>query len=68
VHPLLPLGTWSYFALDGLPYHGHRLTILYDQTGNRYHRGKGFQVLCDGRLIAHADALQDLRAKLPDKG
>jgi hypothetical protein len=68
VHPLLPPGTWSYFALDGLPYHGHQLTILYDQTGNRYHRGKGFQVLCDGRLIAHADALQDLRAKLPDKG
>jgi len=68
VHPLLPSDTWSYFALDGLPYHGHLLTILYDRTGQRYHRGKGFQILCDGRLIAHADALQNLRAELPDAG
>jgi len=67
VHPLLPPGKWSYFALDGLPYHGHLLTILYDQTGERYHRGKGFEILCDGRLIAHADALEDLCAKLPNE-
>ena len=68
VHPLLPSGTWSYFALDGLPYHGHLLTILYDRTGQRYHRGKGFQILCDGSVIAHTDTLQNLRAELPDQG
>lgn len=67
VHPLLPPGTWSYFALDGLPYHGHLLTIFYDQTGQRYHRGKGFQVLCDGRMIARTSALEDLRGILPTR-
>jgi len=65
VHPLLPPGTWNYFALDGLPYHGHLLTILYDRDGTRYHRGAGFQVLCDGQVIAHADRLQNLRGRLP---
>ncbi len=65
IHPLLPRGKWSYFALDGLPYHGRLLTILYDRTGERYHRGKGFQVLCDGRVIAHSGKLEDLRGSLP---
>jgi hypothetical protein len=65
IHPLLPDGTWNYFALDGLPYHGHLLTILYDRTGGRYHRGTGFQVLCDGQVIAHANKLEDLRGTLP---
>jgi len=67
VHPLLPPDTWSYFALDGLPYHGHLLTLVYDQTGERYHRGKGFQLFCDGYMIAHADTLEDLTARLPDR-
>jgi len=45
VRPLLPADTWEYFALDGLPYHGHLLTILYDRTGKRYNHGKGFDFL-----------------------
>ncbi|MGB9148551.1 MAG: glycosyl hydrolase family 65 protein [Acidobacteriaceae bacterium] len=65
IHPLVPAGKWSYFALDGLPYHGHLLTIVYDETGERYHRGKGFQVLCDGQVIAHAARLAELRGTLP---
>lgn len=51
IHPLLPEGLWHYFALDGVPYHGHLLTMLYDETGTRYARGSGFQILCDGRRI-----------------
>ncbi|MGA7340229.1 MAG: glycosyl hydrolase family 65 protein [Terracidiphilus sp.] len=39
---------WQWFALDGVPYHGHLLTVFYDKTGNRYHRGTGLSVLCDG--------------------
>jgi hypothetical protein len=65
LHPLLPDGKWKYFALDGVPYHGHLLTIVYDLDGNRYHRGPGLQVLCDGRVIAHAAKLQTLRVTLP---
>jgi hypothetical protein len=65
LHPLIPPGKWDYFALDGVPYHGHVLTILYDRDGTRYHRGSGLQVLCDGQTIAHTDRLQTIQVKLP---
>ena len=39
IHPLLPPGTWTWFALDGVPYHGHTLAIVYDATGEHYQRG-----------------------------
>ena len=60
IHPLLPANTWKYFALDGLPYHGHILTLFYDETGNRYHRGKGLHLLCDGAEIGSAPNLTTL--------
>ena len=36
LRPLLPAGKWDYFALDGLPYHGHLLTVIYDRNGERF--------------------------------
>ena len=50
VNPLLPKGKWDYFCLDNILYHGHNLTIIYDQDGSRYHQGKGLRVLVDGQL------------------
>jgi len=47
VNPLLPEGTWDYFCLDRLPYHGRTLTILYDRTGQKYHRGAGLRIFLD---------------------
>ncbi len=64
VHPLLPPRAWNYFAIEGLPYHGHLLTILYDRDGSRYNRGVGLQVMCDGRMIAHSNTLQLLHVSL----
>jgi hypothetical protein len=57
VNPLVPAGAWAWFCIDGVSYHGHSLTILWDQTGGRYGRGMGLSVLSDGKLIAHADHL-----------
>lgn len=51
LHPLLPEDRWSYFALDGLPYHGHILSIFYDKDGSKYHHGAGFHVLSDTKQI-----------------
>ena len=65
LRPLLPVGAWSYFALDGLPYHGHILAIVYDSTGEHYHRGKGLTVFVDGAKLANRGTLGPLDAKLP---
>lgn len=64
VNPLLPAGTWDHFCLDQLHYHGHWLTILFDQDGSHYGKGKGFRIFSDGAQIAVADALQKLVAPL----
>ena len=65
VNPLVPAGTWDYFCLDQVAYHGRKLTILYDKTGGRYGRGSGLQVLADGRRIARSPVLRRLSASLP---
>jgi hypothetical protein len=64
IHPLLPAGAWSYFAVDGLPYHGHLLTILWDSTGKRYHRGRGMVLLVDGKRVAGRKDLGELEGTL----
>ena len=66
LHPLLPPGTWSYFAIDGLPYHGHLLTIVYDETGEHYHRGQGLTIFVDGKKLAGRATLGPLEAELPE--
>ena len=65
VYSLLPNGTWDRFCLDGVRYHGHTLTILWDKQGKRYGRVKGLSVLADGNVIARCDKLGRLTGKLP---
>ena len=65
LRPLLPSGAWTYFALDGLPYHGHSLTIVYDAAGDHYNRGRGLIVYVDGAKLASRATLGPLEAKLP---
>ena len=67
LHPLLPAGTWNYFALDGLPYHGSLLTIVYDRTGQQYHRGRGLTIFANGKKIASRAELGPLQAELPHR-
>ena len=55
VRPLLPADAWDWFCLDRLPYHGQMLTILWDRTGNHFHRGMGLQVFAGGRNIGRGD-------------
>lgn len=64
VNPLAP-DDWPYFALDRIAYRGRTLTIIWDQTGERYRRGRGLRVLADGREIAAAEKLTRVTGKLP---
>jgi WD40 repeat protein len=64
VKPLAP-AEWPYFALDGVPYKGHIVSITWDRDGTRYNRGKGLRLHVDGKVLASADQLGTLTAKLP---
>jgi len=68
VNPLVPEGSWDSFCLDGVPYHGRQLTVLYDRDGRRYGRGAGLRVLVDGVEVAAAGRLGRLTGKLPAVG
>lgn len=64
VNPLLPEGKWKYFCLDKVSYHGHNITIVWDEDGSRYHLGKGLSVLIDGQLKASRRDLGKLEVSL----
>ena len=65
IDPLLPPDTWDWFCLDGVPYHGQSLTIVWDRTGSRYNRGAGLAIWVGGREVARRAVLGRLTAKLP---
>ena len=48
VKPLAP-AAWDWWCVDGVRYHGHDLTVLFDRDGTRYGRGKGLVALVDGQ-------------------
>jgi hypothetical protein len=58
---------WDYFCLDGVPYHGRMLTVLYDKTGERYGKGSGLRILADGKGIGVSKTLGRLTVPLPPK-
>ena len=60
-----PPRDWAWFALDRVPYHGRRLTIVWDETGERYGRGDGLRLFVDGAEVAHRDALGRILTWLP---
>jgi len=65
IDPLAP-AEWSFFALDDLPYHGSKVSIIWDKDGSRYQQGAGLQILVNGKKAASATKLQKLQAKVPD--
>lgn len=65
IWPLLPAGTWDWFCLDGVNYHGRALTILWDADGTHYHRGQGLALLAGGKEIARTGKLEKLTGNLP---
>lgn len=48
INPLID-SSIHYFILDDLRYHGHGVTVVYDEDGNKYKVGKGLTVYVDGK-------------------
>jgi hypothetical protein len=65
INPLLPPDTWDWFCLDGVKYHGHMLTVIWDKDGSRYGRGAGLRVLANGKEIGRSETLSQLKCRLP---
>jgi len=65
VDPLMPEDGWDWFCLDGVPYHGRSLAIVWDRTGDRYGRGAGLAVWADGVELARSPTLARITAPLP---
>lgn len=65
VFPLIPKNQWKWFALDNVLYHGHRISILWDKTGTKYHKGKGFIIYADGKIIMRSTRLKHVLVRMP---
>jgi hypothetical protein len=65
VQPILPDKSWDWFCLEGVAYHGHDLTIIWDRTGERYNRGAGLAVWINRRQVARSEKPHKLIVKVP---
>lgn len=74
INPLLPaantpqIAAIRYFALQGLLYHGHEVSVVYDVDGTRYRSGKGLSIFVDGRRAAGPMALGRIKVELNASG
>jgi hypothetical protein len=64
VNPLVPADAWEWFGLDGVPYHGHQLSILWDKNGTHFRKGTGLRIFSDGKEIAHSATLARTSGRL----
>ena len=64
VNPLLPPNKWDWFCLDNVLYHNHIITILWDRTGAKFGKGKGFYIFADGKEIVSSSSLSKISSKL----
>jgi hypothetical protein len=64
VNPLVPQNEWDYFCLDRVKYHNRMLTVLYDRSGKKYGRGKGFRVFVDGVEKFASDNIEKAEIRL----
>ncbi|WP_157492485.1 MGH1-like glycoside hydrolase domain-containing protein [Echinicola pacifica] len=62
VHPLIPQEKWDWFCLDNIVYNEEVITIIWDKTGQKYHKGQGLTLLVNGEKIANSPSLSPLIA------
>ena len=53
IDPLFQNNNLSYFAIDHVLCKGKIISILFDRSGDRYNKGKGFIVFVNGQVVSH---------------
>ena len=64
IEPLIPPDYWGWFCLDHINYHNKSLTVVWDEDGTRYNRGKGFSIFVNGVLVKNSGTLKKIKIKL----
>ncbi len=64
VNPLVEEKNMDWFCLDNVLYHNKIITIIWDKTGKKYNKGKGFTIFANGKKIASALKLDRVTGKL----
>jgi len=64
INPIIPEKKWDWFCLDGVSYHGQSISILWDKTGLKYGKGKGFQIFVNKQPAAAAAHIGRIRIEL----
>jgi hypothetical protein len=68
VNPLVPTGgadPLRWFALQDVPYHGRRVTVLWDADGRHWaDYGRGLTLLVDDKVVATSPSLKRLTVPL----
>jgi len=60
VFPLIPKNKWDWFKLDNVTYHDQLVTLIWDKTGEKYKKGKGFLVYVNGKKIHQSKSLKHI--------
>ena len=66
IHPLFEEHQLDYFCADGILYHGHAITVLWDRNGDRYQRGSGMHVLLDGKPVVSQKDLKKIEIDIKE--
>lgn len=64
INPLFDEETTEYLCADGVLYHGHYITVVWDKSGKRYGIGRGLSFLCDGKMLVHTETCEKTNIKL----
>ena len=64
VNPLFEETDLEYLCADGIAYHGHSISVLWDKDGKRYGKGRGLRVYCDGKEVAVQDSIDEITIHL----
>ncbi|MFW0715042.1 MGH1-like glycoside hydrolase domain-containing protein [Pedobacter sp. N23S346] len=60
VFPLIPKNKWKWFKLDNVTYHDQLVTLIWDKSGEKYKKGKGFLVFVNGKQIYQSKNLKHI--------
>lgn len=64
IEPLIPSEYWDWFCLDHINYHNKSITIVWDENGTKYNKGKGFSIFLNGVLVKNSRSLKKIKIKL----